>query len=184
MAEFFALDAAFSHQVGSEVRVLDDAHELLGHLVGIVGAGIKGGIAAGLRHGRDIGGDDRGVATHGFKNRDAEPLEVRHVHRRDGVGIEGREVLKVGIGDEMDAVGKFLRFDFGHDLVVVAAALTTHDDQMDVLRQLGYGLDNGALVLAFLDGAYAYHIFFGQVVHLGDVVALVDGDGLPEDGVA
>ena len=74
--ELLALCAAFFDEFVAELGRIDDALELLCYLVRLVGCGIEGCVASGFGHGGGVGGDDGGVATHGFENGDAETFEL------------------------------------------------------------------------------------------------------------
>jgi len=184
LGEFLALEAAFGYEFVTQFGAFDDAAELLGNLVGLVGGGIEGGFATGFGHGREVGGDDGGVGAEGFEDGDAETFEEGHIDGGDGTGVEGGEVVEVGIADEVDAVGEFAAAGFGSEFGGVAAAVASEDDEVDVGREGGKSLDNGELVFALFDGADADDIFLGQFVFFAHGGLVLFGDGLPEDGVA
>ena len=74
--EVLALLASFFDELAAQLGGADDLLELLRYLVGVVGGGVKGCIATGFGHGGGVGGDDRGVAAHGFEDGDAEAFEL------------------------------------------------------------------------------------------------------------
>ena len=74
--EVLALLASFFDEFAAQLGGVDDLLELLCYLVGVVGGGVKGCIATGFGHGGGVGGDDRGVAAHGFEDGDAEAFEL------------------------------------------------------------------------------------------------------------
>ena len=101
LGEFGALYASFLHQLPAQGRVVDYGLEPLCYFRGLFGVGIEGGVASRLGHGGAVGGDDRGVAAERFEDGDAEPFVERHVGRGTGTGIEGGEVVEVGLADKM-----------------------------------------------------------------------------------
>ena len=118
------MDTAIQHHLWAELRVGNDAVELAGNFGRVVGVGIEGSIATSLGHGRDIGCDNRSVATHRLKNGNAEPLEEGHISRSDGAGIERGKIGEIGIFLLLAAMlGASFDEPLPRDLPALAAAL-------------------------------------------------------------
>lgn len=178
------MDTAIQHHLLAELRVGNDTVELAGNFGRVVGIGIEGSIATSLRHGRDIGCDNRSVATHRLENGNAEPLEEGHVGRSDGAGIERGEIGEIGILDDMNPRREVKRTGGRLKLGLVGTVGTANDEQMDIVGKRRKGFDNGYLILTFLDGAYRNDVLFWKIVLLADIILVVVGDRIPKLGVA
>jgi hypothetical protein len=134
-----------------------------------------------LRQRRNVTGDDRCAARHGFDDGQAEALVDRREHEHLGKAVQRRQVLERHIAGEADRVLDLQPLD---QLLDVAAQPPVGTGAHELMRQLAAlpapreALDQLRQVLARLDRADVQNEAVRQVVPVPDALALmcvVDG---------